>query len=103
MTVKKPATATKPATPAPKAAKTVAAVVVEAKKKAVASTKVPEAVAKGKPQPAKKAKADDKNSKLEIGDVDLSSIEADLEGEPVAAEADTAKAKPLRMKVSRKP
>jgi len=101
MTVKKPATATKPATPAPKAAKTVAAVVVEAKKKAVASTKVPEAVAKGKPQPAKKAKADDKNSKLEAGDVDLSSIEADLEGEPVAAEADTAKAKPLRMKVSR--
>ena len=101
MTVKKPATATKPATPAPKAAKTVAAVVVEAKKKAVANTKVPEAVAKGKPQPAKKAKADDKNSKLEAGDVDLSSIEADLEGEPVAAEADTAKAKPLRMKVSR--
>jgi len=101
MTVKKPATATKPATPAPKAAKTVAAVVVEAKKKAVTSTKVPEAVAKGKPQPAKKTKADDKNSKLETGDVDLSSIEADLEGEPVAAEADTAKAKPLRMKVSR--
>ena len=101
MTVKKPATATKPATPAPKAAKTVAAVVVEAKKKAVASTKVPEAVAKGKPQPAKKAKADDKSSKLETGDVDLSSIEADLEGEPVAAEADAAKAKPLRMKVSR--
>ena len=101
MTVKKPATATKPATPAPKAAKTVAAVVVEAKKKAVTSTKVPEAVAKGKPQPAKKAKADDKSSKLETGDVDLSSIEADLEGEPVAAEADAAKAKPLRMKVSR--
>jgi len=101
MTVKKPATATKPATPAPKAAKTVAAVVIEAKKKAVAGTKVPEAVAKGKPQPAKKAKADDKSSKLETGDVDLSSIEADLEGEPVAAEADAAKAKPLRMKVSR--
>ena len=100
MTVKKPATATKPATPAPKAAKTAAAV-VEAKKKAVANVKAPEAVAKGKSQPAKKAKADDKGSKLEAGDVDLSSIEADLEGEPVAAEADTAKAKPLRMKVSR--
>ena len=100
MTVKKPATATKPATPAPKAAKTAAAV-VEAKKKAVANVKAPEAVAKGKSQPAKKAKADDKSSKLEAGDVDLSSIEADLEGEPVAAEADTAKAKPLRMKVSR--
>ena len=100
MTVKKPATATKPATPAPKAAKTAAAV-VEAKKKAVANVKAPEAVAKGKAQPAKKAKADDKSSKLEAGDVDLSSIEADLEGEPVAAEADTAKAKPLRMKVSR--
>ena len=98
MTVKKPAAPSKPATAAPKATKAAVAV-VDPKKKVVMAAK--EAVAKGKLQPAKKGKADDKGTKLETSDVDLSSIEADLEGEPVAAEADAAKAKPLRMKVSR--
>jgi len=99
MTVKKPAAPTKPTTAAPKVAKA-AALVAEPKKKVVATAKAPEAAPKGK-LPAKKGKADDKGAKMETGDVDLSSIEADLEGEPVVAEADTAKAKPLRMKVSR--
>ena len=93
MTVKKPAT-TKPASAAASAAKTQAA--VEPKKTAA---KVPEA-AKGKGAAAKKGK-DEKNAKPEASDVDLSEIEAEIEGEPVVAEADTAKAKPLRMKVSR--
>jgi RNA polymerase primary sigma factor len=59
--------------------------------------------AKGKgPAPKGKAatpKAGDKGAKPEASDVDLSEIEADLEGEPVVDA--TAKAKPLRMKVSR--
>ncbi|MEO5881611.1 MAG: RNA polymerase sigma factor region1.1 domain-containing protein, partial [Caldimonas sp.] len=52
--------------------------------------------AKGKPVAGK---AGDKTAKPEASDVDLSEIEADLEGEPVVDAA--AKAKPLRMKVSR--
>ena len=37
---------------------------------------------------AKKGKADDKAAKPEASDVDLSDLEADLEGEPVVVEAD---------------
>ncbi len=61
------------------------------------------APAKGKGPAAKgkaaAGKASDKAAKPEASDVDLSEIEADLEGEPVVDA--TAKAKPLRMKVSR--
>ena len=97
MTAKKPTPSSKAASPAAKATKTVA---VEAKKKAMPVAKAAEPIAKGKGPAAKKSKADDKAAKPEASDVDLSEIESDLEGEPVAVE-DTAKAKPLRMKVSR--
>ena len=50
----------------------------------------------------KKGKGNDQLAKPEASDVDLSDLESELEGEPiVVAEADAAKAKPLRMKVSR--
>ena len=55
------------------------------------------------PAPKGKAvigKAADKAAKPEASDVDLSEVEADLEGEPVVDD-EPAKAKPLRMKVSR--
>jgi RNA polymerase primary sigma factor len=71
------------------------------KKAAKPAAKVVEIAAKGKP--GRKSKADEK-AKPEDGDVDLSDLESDLEGEPeVDATADEAKAKakPLRMKVSR--
>src|SRR5881628_3334101 len=59
--------------------------------------------AKGKR--GRKPKVDEKpGKKAEESDVDLSDLEADLEGEPEAAdegEAKAAKVKPLRMKVSR--
>ena len=97
MTAKKPTPPSKAASPAARATKTVA---VEAKKKAMSVAKAAEPIAKGKGPAAKKSKADDKAAKPETSDVDLSEIESDLEGEPVAVE-DTAKAKPLRMKVSR--
>ena len=97
MTAKKPTPPSKAASPATRATKTVA---VEAKKKAMPVAKAAEPIAKGKGPAAKKGKADDKAAKPEASDVDLSEIESDLEGEPVAVE-DTAKAKPLRMKVSR--
>jgi len=97
MTAKKPTPPSKAASPAARATKTVA---VEAKKKAMSVAKAAEPIAKGKGPAAKKGKADDKAAKPETSDVDLSEIESDLEGEPVAVE-DTAKAKPLRMKVSR--
>jgi len=97
MTAKKPTPSSKAASPAARATKTVA---VEAKKKAMSVAKAAEPIAKGKGPAAKKGKADDKAAKPETSDVDLSEIESDLEGEPVAVE-DTAKAKPLRMKVSR--
>ncbi|MDQ6629429.1 MAG: RNA polymerase sigma factor RpoD [Pseudomonadota bacterium] len=109
MTAKKP-TQSQAASPAAKAKPAA----VEAKKKAAPVAKVAEPVAKGKgavaPKgaaakgvAAKKGKADDKAAKPDASDVDLSDLEADLEGEPVVvAEADVAaKAKPLRMKVSR--
>jgi len=105
MTAKKPAP-TKAAAPAARPAKTAA--LEDKKKVAKASTKVAEAVGKGKAAVAKgkttagKGKPDDKSGKPGAPDPDLAEIEADLEGEPVVAEADTtAKAKPLRMKVSR--
>ncbi|MEO6362044.1 MAG: RNA polymerase sigma factor region1.1 domain-containing protein, partial [Caldimonas sp.] len=100
MTAKKTATSLSSSSPAVKAAKPTAA--VELKKKPAALPKAPEASAKAKGAAAKKGKADDKVVRQEAGDVDLSGIEAEIEGEPVAvAEADTAKVKPLRMKVSR--
>ncbi|MEO7115103.1 MAG: RNA polymerase sigma factor RpoD [Caldimonas sp.] len=97
MTAKKP-TPSKAASPAAKATKPVA--VVEAKKGKGPVAKVAEPVPKGKGPAAKKGKGDDKSAKADASDVDLSDLEADLEGEPVAVE-DVAKAKPLRMKVSR--
>src|SRR6185369_16677285 len=90
-----PAT-TKPAKAADEAKKPVKAAVKAA---VVAQASAP---AKGKGPAAKgkaAGKAGDKAAKPEASDVDLSEIEADLEGEPVADT--TAKAKPLRMKVSR--
>ena len=104
MTAKKTAP-TKAAAPA---AKPIKAAADEAKKPAKAAVKaatiaLATSSAKGK-APAAKGKAiagkgADKVLKPESSDVDLSEIEADLEGEPVADA--TAKAKPLRMKVSR--
>ncbi|MEO8923422.1 MAG: sigma-70 family RNA polymerase sigma factor, partial [Caldimonas sp.] len=72
----------------------------EAVKGKVPAGKAPLSKGKGS---AGKGKSDEKGNKPEASDVDLSEIEADLEGEPVVvAEADpAAKAKPLRMKVSR--
>src|SRR4051794_39689685 len=98
MTAKKPATPTKAARPAAKAKPAA----VELKKKAPTAAKPAEPVAKGKVPPPKKGKADDKAAKPDASDVDLSDLESDLEGEPVSAEVEAAaKAKPLRMKVSR--
>jgi len=105
MTAKKTAP-TKAVAPAAKPAK--AAVTDDARKPAKAAARAAtvaqaQAVTKGKGPAAKgKAavgKAGDKAAKPEASDIDLSEIEADLEGEPVVDA--TAKAKPLRMKVSR--
>ncbi|HSC63086.1 MAG TPA: RNA polymerase sigma factor RpoD, partial [Caldimonas sp.] len=103
MTAKKP-TPSKAASPAAKAKPAA----VEAKKKAAPAAKAADPVVKGKGAAAakgvaaKKGKGDDKAAKPEASDVDLSDLESDLEGEPVVVEADVAaKAKPLRMKVSR--
>ncbi|MEO8524972.1 MAG: RNA polymerase sigma factor RpoD, partial [Caldimonas sp.] len=100
MTAKKtaPTQATVPAAKPAKAAS------LEAKKPAKSATKaLAAAPAKGKALPAKGkvaiGKGNDKALKPEASDVDLSEIEADLEGEPVVDA--TAKVKPLRMKVSR--
>ena len=93
----KAAPAAKPAKAAEeikKPAKAAAKAAVVAQASAPAKGKGP--AAKGK---AAAGKAGDKLPKPEASDVDLSEIEADLEGEPVADA--TAKAKPLRMKVSR--
>jgi RNA polymerase primary sigma factor len=104
MTAKKPTPPSKAASPAAKAKPAA----VEPKKKAAPAAKAADPVAKGKGAvvakgvAAKKGKGDDKAAKPEASDVDLSDLEADLEGEPVVVEADVAaKAKPLRMKVSR--
>ena len=83
------------ATPAAKATK------AEELKKAAAKVVAP-VVAKGKP--GRKGKVDEKPAKSEESDVDLSDLEADLEGEPeaeAASDETKVKAKPLRMKVSR--
>jgi RNA polymerase primary sigma factor len=103
MTAKKP-TPSKAASPAAKAKPAA----VEPKKKTAPAAKAADPVAKGKGAvaakgvAAKKGKGDDKAAKPEASDVDLSDLESDLEGEPVVVEADVAaKAKPLRMKVSR--
>jgi RNA polymerase primary sigma factor len=97
MTAKKTAS-TQSNVPTAKSGKTA---VDESKKPA----KAVEVTAKGKSPavkgkaPVAKSKAEAKLGKPEASDVDLSEIEADLEGEPVVDAA--AKAKPLRMKVSR--
>jgi RNA polymerase primary sigma factor len=102
MTAKKSAPA--PATKAASAPKTAAKLKAEdiGKKVAKPAAKAVEAVAKGKP--GRKPKADEKATKPEDNDVDLSDLEADLEGEPevdTASDETKVKVKPLRMKVSR--
>jgi RNA polymerase primary sigma factor len=107
MTAKKiaPATATKAAPVSEtKTAKATAKAKADdtSKKAAKPAAKAVEAVAKGKP--GRKPKVDEKAKKSEDNDVDLSDLEADLEGEPeveAAADETKVKAKPLRMKVSR--
>jgi RNA polymerase primary sigma factor len=121
MTAKKPAAPVAPKTtakavatgakPAPKAA---AAAAVKPTPKAAAKTETKASPAKASAKPAAKApaKPDPKAGKKgapPAEDMDLADIEADIEGEPEAdagAGGDndgdkTAKAKPLRMKVSR--
>ncbi|MBS0448283.1 MAG: sigma-70 family RNA polymerase sigma factor, partial [Proteobacteria bacterium] len=99
MTAKK----TAPAAPAPKAAATAkAGKAEEAKKPAKPAVKTAEA--KGKAAARKPATEEAVVKGSEEGDVDLSDLESDLEGEPeveAAADEAKAKAKPLRMKVSR--
>jgi len=114
MTAKKSAPAAKAApvsanrtsgnkTAEPKTAKSAAAKLdtVTNKKAAKPVAKVVE-LPKGKA--GRKPKIDEKAKKPEDNDVDLSDLEADLEGEPeveTAADETKVKAKPLRMKVSR--
>ena len=104
MTAKTSAPAAKAPHSAAKAAPAVKAPKAEELKKPVkaAAKAVAPVAAKGKP--AKKGKADEKPAKSEDSDVDLSDLEADLEGEPeveAASDETKVKAKPLRMKVSR--
>ena len=98
-----PAPAAKAPHSAAKAAPAKAVKAEELKKPVKAAAKaVAPVAAKGKP--AKKGKADEKPAKSEDSDVDLSDLEADLEGEPeveAASDETKVKAKPLRMKVSR--
>ena len=107
MTAKKSAPA-----PAPKAApakKIVAKAKAEdtTRKAAKPAAKAVDVVAKGKPgrKPKVEENAKDKAKKSDDNDVDLSDLEADLEGEPEVEAAvideSKVKAKPLRMKVSR--
>jgi len=99
MTAKKTAP-TKTAAQAAKPAK--AAALDERKKAAKPAAKAAGAAAaadKGKAPVAKGKLPLGKAGKVETSDIDLAEIEADLEGEPVVDA--TAKAKPLRMKVSR--
>ena len=108
MTAKKIATAPVSEPKTAKAATTAKAAKAEdtskkaAKPTAKAAPKAVEPVAKGKP--GRKPKVDEKAKKSEDNDVDLSDLEADLEGEPeveTASDETKVKAKPLRMKVSR--
>jgi RNA polymerase primary sigma factor len=115
MTAKKsapaPAAAAKKAKPAPAPTAAVSTKASAAKgAKAVEPTRkvgkpTAQAVEAAKGNAGRKAKVDEKAKRPEDGDVDLSDLEADLEGEPeveTAADAETkVKAKPLRMKVSR--
>ncbi|HEY8707630.1 MAG TPA: RNA polymerase sigma factor RpoD [Burkholderiaceae bacterium] len=95
--------------PATKAAAPAKASAAKGTKAQDASRKVTkpaaQAVESAKGKAGRKPKVEDKAKRPEDGDVDLSDLEADLEGEPeveTAADAETkAKAKPLRMKVSR--
>jgi len=99
MTAKKTAP-TKTAAQAAKPAK--AAALDERKKAAKPAAKAAGAAAaadKGNAPVAKGKLPLGKVGKVETSDIDLAEIEADLEGEPVVDA--TAKAKPLRMKVSR--
>ena len=107
MTAKKSAPA-----PAPKAApakKIVAKSKAEdtTRKAAKPAAKAVDVVAKGKPgrKPKVEENAKDQAKKSDDNDVDLSDLEADLEGEPEVEAAvideSKVKAKPLRMKVSR--
>ena len=107
MTAKKSAPA-----PAPKAApakKIVAKAKAEdtTRKAAKPAAKAVDVVAKGKPgrKPKVEENAKDQAKKSDDNDVDLSDLEADLEGEPEVEAAvideSKVKAKPLRMKVSR--
>ncbi len=116
MTAKKSAPAPAPEPKTAKAATTAKAAKVDSTTKKTAkpaaktapktTAKAVELAAKGKP--GRKPKVDEKakksESKSDDGDVDLSDLEADLEGEPEvegAADESKVKAKPLRMKVSR--
>jgi len=114
MTAKKtaaPVAPAKPTKPAAKAAPAKGGKAEHEDKKTAAKGPAAKAApvdgAKGKP--GRKPKVDEKAAaakKPEDSDVDLSDLEADLEGEPEAevageGEAKAAKAKPLRMKVSR--
>ena len=115
MTAKKSAPAPVPAAkkaksaPATKAAAPVKASAAKGVKAQEASKKVTKpavaVVEAAKGKAGRKPKVDEKAKRPEDSDVDLSDLEADLEGEPeveTAADAETkAKAKPLRMKVSR--
>jgi len=100
MTAKKTAPP-KAAAPAAKPAK--AAIDDKKKPAAQAAKAVAASVAKGKAPTVKgkgaTGKGNEKPAKPEASDIDLAEIEADLEGEPIVDA--TAKAKPLRMKVSR--
>jgi RNA polymerase primary sigma factor len=68
-----------------------------------AKTPPPKAAELAKGKAGRGSKADEKSKKSDDSDVDLSDLEADLEGEPEVESAADApvKAKPLRMKVSR--
>ncbi len=111
MTAKKsaPTAAAKPTTPAKAAPsksvdKKTAAVKQPAASKTAAKAAT-KAVADDKTKKSRKpAKDDEKAKKAELVEEDFSDIEGDLEGEPEVEAADDtekAKAKPLRMKVSR--
>ena len=104
MTAKKTVPAKGPVASAPMKA-TKAAVAEPQKKAAKPAVKpAPSAVEALKGKAGRKpVKVDDKSKKADGSDVDLSDLEADLEGEPEADVETEAKvkAKPLRMKVSR--
>ena len=107
MTAKKSAPA--PAPNAAPAKKIVAKAKAEdtTRKAAKPAAKAVDVVAKGKPgrKPKVEENAKEKAKKSDDNDVDLSDLEADLEGEPEVEAAvideSKVKAKPLRMKVSR--